>query len=129
MAAFMGGLITATVDRLARWIVIPITSLIPILVARGVLFAGFAVLWVAFGAALIADQGAPERVWEAIARLPLPLQGLAWLLFLPLMAGLWVWGTDWPLPVRLLVVGGIAAWNLLVFVPRRTAGPHASAAS
>ena len=67
MAAFTGGLIAGSVDRLVRWIVIPITSLIPFLVARGVLLVGFATLWIAFGVALIGDQRAAEQVWEAIS--------------------------------------------------------------
>ena len=42
----------------------------------------------------------------------------AWVLFLPVMAGLWIWETGWPTLVRLLLVVGIAGWNLLVFLPR-----------
>lgn len=124
-----GELIAGTVDRLVRWIVIPLTSAIPGLVAHGVLLAVFAAMWLAFAAGLVADPAAPGRAWGAIGQLPLPAQGLAWLLFLPLMAGLWVWSTDWSLAIRLVVVGGIAAWNLLVFVPRRPARQEASAAS
>jgi hypothetical protein len=41
-----------------------------------------------------------------------------WVLFLPVMAGLWIWETTWPVLLRLLLVGGLAAWNLLVFLPR-----------
>jgi hypothetical protein len=42
----------------------------------------------------------------------------AWLLFLPVVAGLWIWETTWPLIVRVVLIVGIAGWNLLVFLPR-----------
>jgi len=85
---------------------------------HGVLFAIFAVVWVAFGAALIWSQGSLDQAWTTIRELPLLVQIVAWVLFLPVMAGLWVWETGWPLVVRLVVVIGIAGWNLLVFLPR-----------
>lgn len=84
----------------------------------GILFVLFAVLWVAFGAAIVWSQGSVDAAWEAIRDLPLILQLVIWLLFLPVMAGLWVWETTWPLLVRLIVVLGIAGWNLLIFLPR-----------
>ena len=85
---------------------------------HGVLFGVFAVLWVAFGAALIWSQGSLDQAWDAIRGLPLILQIGAWLLFLPVMAGLWIWETTWPLIVRVVLIAGIAGWNLLVFLPR-----------
>ena len=36
---------------------------------------------------------------------------------LPVLAGVWVWRPGWPKPTRVLLVGGIAAWNLLVMLP------------
>jgi len=57
-----------------------------------------------------------------IRDLPLIVQAVAWLLFLPVMVGLWVWETTWPLIVRLLVVLGLAGWNLLVFLPKALQG-------
>ncbi len=118
MATFVGDLIGRTVDRLVRGVVIPVAAIIVVLVEHGVLLAAFAALWVAGGAALVADPTALDRAWVAIGQLPLPIQGLAWLLFLPLMAGLWVWSTDWAPAVRLVLVAAIAGWNLLVFIPR-----------
>jgi ABC-type amino acid transport system permease subunit len=85
---------------------------------HGVLFAIFAVLWVAFGVALIWSQGSLDQTWATIRGLPLLVQIGAWLLFLPVMAGLWIWETTWPLIVRVLLIVGIAGWNLLVFLPR-----------
>jgi hypothetical protein len=45
-------------------------------------------------------------------------QGVVWLLFLPLVVGLWIWETTWPLVARLALIVGIAGWNLIVFLPR-----------
>jgi ABC-type amino acid transport system permease subunit len=84
----------------------------------GVLFAIFAILWIAFGAALIWSQGSLDAAWQWVRGLPLVVQGIVWLLFLPVMFGLWVWETTWPLILRLVVIVGIAGWNLIVFLPR-----------
>ena len=88
------------------------------LAESGVLFVGFAVLWGAFGAALIWSQGSLDAAWQWVRGLPLLVQGVVWLLFLPVVIGLWVWETTWPLVVRLVLVAGIAGWNLLIFLPR-----------
>ena len=119
MADRFGTFIAGTIDRLVRFVVVPITSLIPRLVSSGALLGLFALLWLGFGGALLADRGALDSAARSVDQLPLPLLALVWLLFLPLMAGLWIWGTDWPLVVRLGLIAGLAAWNLLVFLPRR----------
>ncbi len=129
MGRLFGNVIGGTVEGLVRHVVVPVTSVIPALVERGVLFAGFALLWAAVGAAVVADPGALDATWRSIGSWPLPVQGLAWLLFLPVMAGVWAWETDWPLAIRIAAVAGLAAWNLLVFIPRpasrREAGVNA----
>ena len=81
-------------------------------------FILFAVLWAAFAAALVWGQGGLDQTWAWIRGLPLILQGIVWLLFLPVVAGLWVWETTWPLAMRLLVVGGLCFVNLYVFLPK-----------
>jgi hypothetical protein len=85
---------------------------------NGILFVIFAAIWVAFGVALVVSQGSIDQAWQWIRSLPLIVQVGAWLLFLPVMVGLWIWETTWPLAVRLVLVIGIAGWNLLVFIPR-----------
>jgi len=90
------------------------------LAAHGVLFALFAIIWIAFGVGLIWSQGSIDQAWHAIRSLPLVVQGLVWLLFLPVTFGLWVWETTWPLLVRLVLVIGVAGWNLFVFLPSRS---------
>ena len=89
----------------------------------GILFVIFAALWAAFGIGLIASQGSVDAAWEWIRGLPLILQAAVWLLFLPVMAGLWVWETTWPLILRLLVIISLAGWNLLVLLPRAFGRP------
>ena len=54
-------------------------------------------------------------------KVPLLLQVGVWVLFLPVVAGLWVWESTWPLLVRLVLVAGLAGWNLLVLIPRAAA--------
>lgn len=88
------------------------------LAEHGVLFVVFALIWIAVGAGLIRSQGSIDQAWQTIRGLPLVVQAVVWLLFLPVMIGLWVWETTWPLLVRLILVIGIAGWNLLVFLPR-----------
>ena len=85
---------------------------------HGVLFVVFAVIWAAFAVALIWSQGSLDQAWQAIRAWPFVVQIVAWVLLLPVMFGLWVWETSWPLIVRLTLVIGVAGWNLLVFLPR-----------
>jgi hypothetical protein len=93
-----------------------------LLAETGVLFVVFAVLWGAFGAAVIWSQGSLDAAWQWVRSLPLLLQGVVWLLFLPVAIGLWVWETTWPLIVRLVLIAGLAGWNLLIFLPRALQG-------
>jgi hypothetical protein len=89
---------------------------------HGVLFPVFAVIWAGFGVALVASQGSLDQAWQAIRELPLIVQGVVWILFLPVMFGLWAWETTWPLVVRLVLVLGVAGWNLLIFLPKAAQG-------
>ncbi len=98
--------------------VVPISNAIAFMAESGLLFVAFAALWVAFGGALVVSQGSIDGAWHWIGSLPIVVQGVAWLLFLPVLAGMWVWETTWPLVVRLVLVGGLAGWNLLVMLPR-----------
>jgi hypothetical protein len=84
----------------------------------GILFAIFAVIWIAFAAGLIFSQGSVDQAWQTIRELPLIVQIVVWILFLPVMIGLWIWETSWPLVLRLVLVVGVAGWNLLIFLPR-----------
>jgi hypothetical protein len=81
-------------------------------------FALFTLLWLAFAAALLLQRERLATTWQSIRRLPLLIQLTLWLLFLPLMLGLWIWNTSWPGWLRLVLVAGIAWWNVFVFFPR-----------
>jgi high-affinity Fe2+/Pb2+ permease len=100
------------------WTVVPLTSAIPFLASHGILLAVFAGLWALFGYALIRNTARLNEAWTRIRHLPLIGQGLAWLLFLPVLAGLWTWRRGWPAAGRVTLIAGLAAWNLLVLVPR-----------
>ncbi len=115
----LGNAIGGGMDRFVRFVILPVTGVIPFLVRTGLLLAGFAMLWLGFLVALVANPSILDGVRRGLEALPLPLQALVWLLFLPLTAGLWVWGTDWPLVVRVVLVAGIAGWNILTFLPQR----------
>ena len=114
-----GKVIAGTVSALVNGIVVPVTSVIPRLVSSGALLGLFAILWLAIGVTAVADPAGLDATWRAIGEWPLPAQAVGWLLFLPVMAGLWIWATDWPFLARVVLVVGVAGWNLLVFIPRR----------
>lgn len=85
-------------------------------------FLLFALLWAGFTAALVASQGSLDQTWEWIRSLPLIVQGVVWLLFLPVVAGLWIWETTWPLLVRLTLVASMGFVNLYLFFPKAELG-------
>ena len=88
---------------------------------RGVLFGAFAILWAAVGLGILFNPGLVSEAWTALGQRDLITQALAWLLLLPVMAGLWIWHTDWPELVRIALVIAAAGWTLLVLWPRRPA--------
>ena len=110
----METLITTLVDT----VVVPITNLITVLASSGAMLLIFGVLWTAFAFALVRDQAGLDAAWLRLRHLPLIVQALIWLLFLPVMLGLFIWRRAWPPAARLLVIAGIAGWNLLIFLPR-----------
>jgi hypothetical protein len=109
------------INTLVNGILVPFVDhvVVPVLTS-GIALVVFVVLWVAFGTALIWSQGSLDAAWDWVRSLPILLQALVWLLFLPVVVGLWIWQTDWPALVRLVLVGALAAWNILVFLPRAT---------
>lgn len=85
---------------------------------HGILFVVFAGVWIAFAAALVWNQGGLDQAWTSINDLPLVVRAIVWVLFLPVMLGLWIWESTWPIVVRVVLVFGIAGWNLLMFLPK-----------
>ena len=89
-----------------------------------VLFGVFLLLWAAFGLALVASQGSLDEAWSMIRSWPLIVQLVVWLLFLPVMIGLWIWeASGWNIVVRIVLVVGLAGWNLLMFLPKSNQPP------
>ena len=119
MAETFATLLSRGIEGLVRLIVVPVTAVIGFLVSSGVMLVVSAALWLGLALALVTHEAAVDDAWRSIGTLPPPVLGLAWLVFLPAMAGLWAWTTDWPLALRLVVIAGLAAWNLLVFIPAR----------
>jgi hypothetical protein len=113
----MDTIVTALADGLAA-LVGAVTAPIPFLASSGILLLVFGGLWLAFAVALLRDPGRIDAAWSRVRSLPLVVQAVAWLLFLPILAGAWIWRTSWPRVARLVVVAGLAGWNLLVFLPR-----------
>lgn len=87
-------------------------------------FVAFVVLWGAFAVALVFAQGSLDAAWDWIRSLPLMIQLVVWLLFLPVVAGLWVWHTDWSLILRVAAVAGLAIVTLSMFLPKSLLGPR-----
>ena len=103
----MDTLITGFVDGL----------LVPFIESGGA-FLVFALIWALFAYGLVARQGSLDEAWQTLRALPLAVQLVVWLLFLPIMAGLWIWESSWPLMVRVTLVLGLGAWSLLMFLPK-----------
>ncbi len=97
--------------------VIPLAALVTFLASSGLLLLVFAGLWLAFAVALVREPASVDRAWARVRTLPLLVQALAWLFFLPVLAGAWIWRRSWPRVARYVLIAGIAGWNLLVFMP------------
>ena len=82
-------------------------------------FAVLTLLWLGFAAALVFNPAILDSVWTAFRDLPWVVQGILWLLVLPITAGLWIWETSWPLWLRLLLVIGLAWVTIYTFFPRK----------
>ena len=75
--------------------------------------ATFGILWVGFAIALVVNREWLDLLWNWVRALPSVVEIIVWVLFLPIMAGLWIWESSWPALVRLLAFAGIVVWTLL----------------
>jgi hypothetical protein len=73
----------------------------------------FAMLWVGFAIALVVNREWLDLLWNRVQALPSVVEIIVWVLFLPIMVGLWIWESSWPDLVRLLAFAGIVVWTLL----------------
>lgn len=83
-------------------------------------FTVLTLLWLAFGAALLFSPNLLDTTWESFRDWPLVVQLLVGLSVLPLVAGLWIWETTWPVWLRLILVAGLAWTTVYTFFPRKT---------
>jgi hypothetical protein len=93
------------------------TAPLPFLASSGALLVILAGAWIAFGVALVRAPGRIDQGWRRLRATPAPVQGIAWLAFLPVLAAAWAWRTGWPAAVRLTMVTCVAGWSLLVLMP------------
>ncbi len=73
----------------------------------------FVVLWVGFVIALVVNREWLDEIWNWAQALPLVPMIIVWVLFLPIMVGLWIWESSWPTLGRLVGFAGIVIWTLL----------------
>ena len=73
----------------------------------------FVILWVGLVVALVVNREWLDELWAWSQALPSVPKIIVWLLFLPIMVGLWIWEYSWSTPGRLLGFTGIVAWALL----------------
>ena len=86
-------------------------------------YGSFAILtlsWLGFGAALLFDQALLDTVWQLFRGLPLVAQIVLGLVLLPLVLGLWIWQTPWPLWIRVILVIGLGFATIYTFFPRQS---------
>jgi hypothetical protein len=67
--------------------------------------------------ALLFNRERLDTSWAALHGWPLLLQLVAWLLFLPVVAGLWIWETSWPILLRLVIILALAWATIFTFNP------------
>ena len=72
----------------------------------------FAVVWIGFAIALAVNREWLDLLWNWVRALPSVTQILVWVVFLPVMVGLWIWGSSWTAFVRMLAFAGIVVWTL-----------------
>ena len=114
----MDALISILVDGILVGGINLVVTPILFLVSSGILLFVFGALWLAIGIALVREPARIDAAWGRLRRLPIVVQGFVWLLFLPVVAGVWVWRTSWPRVARVTLLGSLAGWNLLMFLPR-----------
>jgi hypothetical protein len=82
-------------------------------------FAILTLLWVGFWLALFFNRSLLEQTWQWFRKIPLLIKLLLALLFLPVVIGLWIWNTRWPIWLRLALVAGLAWMTIYTFFPKQ----------
>ena len=73
----------------------------------------FAMLWIGFVLALVFNQEWLYSIWDWVQTLPLVAEIIVWVLFLPIMVGLWTWQSSWSVFVQLLILAALIGWTSL----------------
>lgn len=89
----------------------------PNLMINVLAFAILTVLWLAFGFGLLFKREMVDETWRSFRSWPLLVKLTAALLILPLVLGLWIWNSKWPVWLRLVLVAGLAWGTEVMFFP------------
>jgi hypothetical protein len=73
----------------------------------------FVMLWVGFILAVAVNREWLNVLWGWVQELPLVPKIIVWVVFLPIMVGLWIWESSWPTLGRVMGFAGIVGWTLL----------------
>lgn len=73
----------------------------------------FAILWLGFVIALVVNPEWLDMIWNWVRALPTVIEIIVWVIFLPIMVGLWVWESSWSVVVKLLALAGLVGWTIL----------------
>jgi hypothetical protein len=80
-------------------------------------------MWVAFFGLLFANR--LDEVWKLVTQLPVVVEVVVWIAFLPWMLATWVWTGSWPELLRIALVLCFAIGWTLVSIPRKRKEPTA----
>ena len=72
-------------------------------------------VWIAFGWALATRPAVLDRAWGDVRRLPLLAKPVVWIAFLPWLAGLAVWESNWRTPRARRIAVALVALAFIVF--------------
>jgi hypothetical protein len=78
-------------------------------------FTIFAAMWLAFAVAILTNPSNIDGTWKNLLDLPLLGKGLLAFLFLPVVAGMWIWETSWHYITSLAGVAGLAWFTIYAF--------------
>jgi len=73
----------------------------------------FLVLWFGFVTVLVVNREWLDVLWNWAQALPSVPKIIVWVIFTPIMVGLWIWESSWPVLGRLVGFTGMVTWTLL----------------
>lgn len=92
-----------------------------------VAFAILSLLWLGFIAMMLINSNMLVVFWHTFRSWPIFFQIIVGFLTLPVVAGLWIWQTGWPVLLRVILVLGLAWVTVYTLFPRKAHnGPQSS---